>query len=593
MRPICWLHISDIHLRAGNEWSQDVVLKAMCGNIKEQCTAGTAPDFVLVTGDIAFSGKTQEYALAASFFDAVQIASGVPKQRIFCVAGNHDIDRTRQDLCFRGACAELRGQSQVDAFLGGGENLETLLTRQENYRRFQSSYFTGQDRSWTTDRLGYVSPLAIKEIQVAIVGLNSAWLAEGGSDDHGKLLIGERQVINAIDLALGENAPPNVIVGMAHHPLHLLRDFDRSPIQNRVEEIFHFFHCGHLHAPEAHTSGPAGKGCLTLAAGASFETRHWHNVFSMVKLDLLRGVRDVQIFQYNPSNGNFSLGSSKQYQIEVKPVAACGVGELATAMQTYCPALAPWAHYLSALVLNQKDDLPIPTQNSHTFGSFDIFPALPDSDLKHKTVKFMQFTNILGVLHNRLPLPKIIDRHGAVLERYGEALAALCTADSACQLRLEEHEKDARRLANSEPRETFSHTFSLLADLAATRDWSLLRKQAERHVESADPTVATQAKRMLALALANSDEPADKGEAIQYYRSLAESESAVSSDIGNLAILLADDGCMDDAAEVVLNGIRMFPAKENDFAEIGQKIVEATGNRDFRKQIENTIREGR
>ena len=50
MRPICWLHISDIHLRAGNEWSQDVVLKAMCGTIKEQRTAGTAPDFVLVDG---------------------------------------------------------------------------------------------------------------------------------------------------------------------------------------------------------------------------------------------------------------------------------------------------------------------------------------------------------------------------------------------------------------------------------------------------------------------------------------------------------------------------------------------------------------
>ena len=106
-------------------------------------------------------------------------------------------------------------------FLGGGEDLDALLMRQENYRHFQSSYFTGQDRVGTTDGLGYVSRLAIEGIQLAIVGLDSAWLAEGGMDDHGKLLIGERQAINAIDLVQGGNEPPNIIVGMAHHPLHL------------------------------------------------------------------------------------------------------------------------------------------------------------------------------------------------------------------------------------------------------------------------------------------------------------------------------------------------------------------------------------
>ena len=98
MRPICWLHISDIHLRAGNEWSQDVVLKAMCRNILEQREAGTGADFILVTGDIAFSGKSEEYDLAEKFFDDLQAASGVLKGRIFCIAGNHDIDRDRRRM---------------------------------------------------------------------------------------------------------------------------------------------------------------------------------------------------------------------------------------------------------------------------------------------------------------------------------------------------------------------------------------------------------------------------------------------------------------------------------------------------------------
>jgi hypothetical protein len=77
VRSICWLHVSDIHLRAHDAWSQDVVLKAMCDHISHQRTQGMAVDFILATGDIAFSGKTNEYALAAHFFDALTTAAGV------------------------------------------------------------------------------------------------------------------------------------------------------------------------------------------------------------------------------------------------------------------------------------------------------------------------------------------------------------------------------------------------------------------------------------------------------------------------------------------------------------------------------------
>ncbi|MDE0684891.1 MAG: metallophosphoesterase [Candidatus Poribacteria bacterium] len=590
MRPITWLHISDIHLRSDRQWSQDVVLKAMCKNVEEQRAAGNELDFVLMTGDTAFSGKTEEYKLAERFFEDFQIASKVPKERIFCVAGNHDIDRTRQSMCFRGTRAELRDPNQVDILLEGGENLETLLMRQENYRHFQRSYFTGQDRTETADGLGYVSRLKIKEIDLAIVGLDSAWLAEGGSDDHGKLLIGERQVINAINLVRQENDPPNIIVGMAHHPLHLLQDFDRHPVQNRIEEIFHFFHCGHLHEPEAHTVGPRGSGCLTLAAGASFETRQSRNAYYVVKLDLLRGVRNVESFQYSPTNGTFSRTSSKDYQIEVIPTQICSVGELAMAMQTYCPSLAPWAHYLSALVLNHKSEFLIPVHNSYIFASFDAFQGIEYSDLKHKTAEFMRFRNVLHILYNREPLSEILVQHGDSIKQYGEALTVACETDSALRERIEAYDRDSQ-LLTSEPQEAFSHTLDLLDELASAQEWSDLREQAERYLGFANLTVSSQAKRMLALALANSDESTDKEKAIQYYQSLAESETVVFTDLGSLAILLADARCTDKAKGVVLNGIKKFPAKAAYFSEIGQKIVEATGDRNFREQINDAIRE--
>lgn len=155
----------------------------------------------------------------------------------------------------------------------------TLLRREEGYRAFGDSYFAGQEKAWTADGLGYVSQVAIDGVRLAIVGLDSAWLAEGGLEDHGKLLSGERQAMNALDLARALD--PHIVIAMAHHPFHLLREFERLPIQSRVERSCHFFHCGHLHEPETRNIGYAGTGCLTVGAGASLETRDSRNTYTV------------------------------------------------------------------------------------------------------------------------------------------------------------------------------------------------------------------------------------------------------------------------------------------------------------------------
>jgi hypothetical protein len=201
-------------MRVSEAWSHDVVLRVMCEDIARQRGEGTSADFILATGDLAFSGKADEYRLAAEFFDALSAASAVPKGRIFCIPGNHDVDRDRQKMCFEGARHVLQDMSHVDSFLTPGEDLEALLKRQENYRIFLESYFRGQDRTWTPEGLGYVSCVVVDDVRLVIVGLNSAWLADGGLSDHGKLLLGERQVIDA--LALAASLDPHVVIAMAH-----------------------------------------------------------------------------------------------------------------------------------------------------------------------------------------------------------------------------------------------------------------------------------------------------------------------------------------------------------------------------------------
>ena len=64
-----------------------------------------------------------------------------------------------------------------------------------------------------------MSIVTLDNTRLATIGLDSAWLAEGGISDHGKLLIGERQVINALEIAA--KSDPHITISAGHHPFQL------------------------------------------------------------------------------------------------------------------------------------------------------------------------------------------------------------------------------------------------------------------------------------------------------------------------------------------------------------------------------------
>ncbi|MBA2721615.1 MAG: hypothetical protein H0U56_01710 [Methylibium sp.] len=66
------LHLSDIHIRSDKDWILDK------GSSIAACVFSSLPDattvFVIVSGDIAFSGKPTQYAAAEGLFIAVRSA---------------------------------------------------------------------------------------------------------------------------------------------------------------------------------------------------------------------------------------------------------------------------------------------------------------------------------------------------------------------------------------------------------------------------------------------------------------------------------------------------------------------------------------
>jgi hypothetical protein len=562
----------------------------MTDSIRQRRAQGLTFDFILATGDLAFSGKKEEYELVERFLDELVSASGVPKERIFCIPGNHDVNRERQKLCFQGARSALTSPNVVDPVLApDNDDLATLMQRQEDYCAFQSSYFGGQSRTVTPDGLAYVSSLAIDDVVIAIVGLNSAWLAEGGKADHGNLLIGERQVINAFKAA--DKLDAHIIIGMAHHPLHLLRDFDRNAATRHITRSCYFYHCGHLHQPESQGTGFDPSACLTVAAGACFETREFQNAYSLVKLDLLAGMRTLTTVQYNPAQGAFEFSNEMPFPIRLSTAAMCTVGELAEAISEFDATLLSHSYYLAALLMEHKTEVPIPGQRGHAFGTLSVLRGMPEGeDYCRKVMAFLRFGNVLTVFYGRHPLADLLAQHGQAVRAYGADLLGRCQSDAALASRLAQQDTDVRSLFATQPNVSFA--VDLFADLVRSQEWELLAEQARRHLENPDAPTLVQARRMLAFALAHSAYDKDRTEAARAYEALIHDGLAEAQDRANLAALLLDTGRSDDAKAVVLDAIAASsPESLEGFNGIGQRIVGQTGDREFRKQLEAAIAE--
>lgn len=281
-RPLRFLHMSDIHLRAGDTYAQDVVLDALVRSFAEGGElCERRPDIIFCTGDLAHSGKPAEYTQVARFFEALLRATEVPRERLFVVPGNHDLDRAQVSKRLQ---LVLSSRDEVDDFFGPADP----AGREFAFRRFLG--FADFQRDHLSLLLDAGRPYLVARCRVGdrvieVLGLNTAWLAHEDAV-QGKLVMGERLVREALDgLDAGKSEVSALRVALFHHPLDWLCDFERDAIKGLLLERCDFLLHGHLHSqrPEV-VVGPEGSAVI-LAAGAAYQGRAWPNLALLVEVD--------------------------------------------------------------------------------------------------------------------------------------------------------------------------------------------------------------------------------------------------------------------------------------------------------------------
>jgi predicted phosphodiesterase len=227
------LHLSDIHfnkkkgLSDSNIEVRDGIEHDLACLMKED---PRPIDFVLVCGDIAYSGKKAEYEKAKDWLDKLCEIVQCKASSVMLVPGNHDIDRDglKKSLIQELLHKHIRSNTEIEIDktfekIIDGDEIKHLTSTQVAYENFAAIYYCEVERNKITweRKLG-----TINNIDIMLKGCNSALLADE-DDDKNK----DRMALSKYQSYLKDKLNTIYII-MCHHPTECMID------NKKVEESF-------------------------------------------------------------------------------------------------------------------------------------------------------------------------------------------------------------------------------------------------------------------------------------------------------------------------------------------------------------------
>ena len=300
MSCISWLHLSDLHI-GKDSFNETVVLDSLLDDVKKTIKEKAIHlDFIFITGDISFSGQKDQYNTAKQFINRLSKITGVEKNSIITVPGNHDVDRSSiPDLC-KDAATRLTDRNKVTKYISDNNIRGQYLSSLSNYMAF-----IAQEFPWATDvqkkPLSFTVNKTIDDVPVSILALNSAWLAFSEKDEKGNLVVGEKQVRDA----LGKCEQSRLTIALMHHPFSWLKWFDCQDVEGILSNRADFILSGHEHRASLIGKGSVLGKAFSISAGATYEDREELNSYSIVKCNVDEGIAACYFREYIDRDGGY------------------------------------------------------------------------------------------------------------------------------------------------------------------------------------------------------------------------------------------------------------------------------------------------
>jgi len=250
MGKISFIHLSDIHFNrsSGNVADIDSDLReAIIDDIKINAKAKLSDlQGVLVVGDIAFSGKSDEYEKSKDFLKRITDILGAKQNAVFCVPGNHDVDQSVSN----GSSAVYEAQKKLDSAKSIDE-ADRIFSKQiddkcysdilfkpiQNYNEFASVF----DCNIHAGLLNWHHDIELEHgMKLQLYGITSSFISN--SDDH---KYGERRLMYVGQAQIPSRQSDTIFMALCHHPPELWKFHDN--IRDKINKRFDIQLYGHTH----------------------------------------------------------------------------------------------------------------------------------------------------------------------------------------------------------------------------------------------------------------------------------------------------------------------------------------------------------
>lgn len=318
------LHISDIHFRRTDVGQPDDPNRGLRNDLIRDVRAmrerlGRPVDGILLSGDIAFAGKAQEYDFAYKWLEEELCpVAGCRIQDVFVIPGNHDVDRAAEvgpaQVAARAslrAIAAAQADAEIRKWLRDRTSANVIFGPIENYNRFAANflcalrpYIDGDEDAQNGDLPA--RPFARRDLPLndgstlRLWGFNTV-LVCGADDAEGNMLVDP--AASQIEI---EDGVTHLV--MCHHPFGWLKN--KRAFEDRLNTVAKIQLFGHEHTRRVEE----GRRYLRIRAGALQPDRDeadWKPGYNWIeisvassgatrKLDVRLWVRMHEVAQFIP-----------------------------------------------------------------------------------------------------------------------------------------------------------------------------------------------------------------------------------------------------------------------------------------------------
>jgi len=305
---VTWLHLSDLHACERDHWSARRVTETLIADLEHlKESENLVPDFLFFTGDAAFGhlgngpGETLEdqFGLFEEFLHRVCAVWALPKENVFLVPGNHDVQRTKVPQTLESFLKSTTDLAAVQGLIARADGeWQLIMDRLEEYRKFLGS--AGFDHLLTDpDRLIYATTRNAGGLAVGISGFNSAWSCSK-SGERGHLWMAGRWQQENLRPALEQ---AELKIALMHHPTSWLVEQESPDFGRELRQDYQFLLHGHEHTGWVEVND---RGFVQIAAAACYQRADPTKIgYNFVRLEPASGTAEVWLRKYDPSGGGW------------------------------------------------------------------------------------------------------------------------------------------------------------------------------------------------------------------------------------------------------------------------------------------------